>query len=365
MSYLITERERFENSKTPKWKRIPLKDELFPEVGEFNRVEINSADNLELKALDAELDKKEVEQYLTIDRKSDRLLDDAFKSYINSSFNHGLYLEIKKDIESPLEINYYLDEENPLLVDHHLIVVESGVRVKIVIDYNSAEIGEFRHYGSLKLIAKAGAEVNITKIQRLNDNSYHYDMVVTEVEEGASVIYNDAEIGAKLKASASLQTLLGLRSDGQSYGAYYGQEKSGSDFSYSIRHSAPKTTSVILAKGALAHEASKVFRGNLYFDRGSTQSVGKEEEFVVLLSEKLQSDSIPGLFAEEDDVIGEHAASVGQVDEDKMFYIMSRGFSEKEAKKLIIRSGYEEVLEQMQIDEHKEIIQTALEQRIE
>ncbi len=365
MAYLKREEERFAEAKAPKWKRIAIKDKLFPEVSEFKAITIHNNDNIELQNLLSVIQDEKIVEYLDIDYKHERLLDDAFKAYINYNFNHGLYINVKEDSSQPLEINYMLSVENPLLVDHHLIVVEEGVNAKIIIDYNSVQSGEFRHYGSLKVIAKQGARVNISKIQRLNDESYHYDMVITEVAEGASVIYNDAEIGAKFKASSSAQTLLGLRADGQTYEAYYGQRNSSNDFSHLIKHSAEKTTSAILAKGALAENAKKVFRGNLYFDRGSSQSVGKEEEFVVLLSEKLRSDSIPGLFAEEDDVIGEHAASVGQVDADKMFYIMSRGFSETEAKKLIIRSGYEEVLEKMQIDTHKNIIKEALEQRID
>jgi Fe-S cluster assembly scaffold protein SufB len=131
-----------------------------------------------------------------------------------------------------------------------------------------------------------------------------------------------------------------------------------------MKHIGKKTTSTILSKGSLQKDSHKVFRGNLVFEKGSTGSVGKEEEFVMLLNEKLKSDSIPGLFCKEDDVIGEHAASVGQVDKNKLFYLMSRGFSEPEARKLMIRSAYEEVLVKMKIGEVSEVVSQEINERI-
>lgn len=364
MSYLLEEKERFANAKTPVWKRVPLPENLFPSATSFQTVTYNQPTGVRIQDLKTVIDNPELKDYLKIDRVQDRLLDEAFSAYINHQFNHGLLIEATKDSQQILKIEYRFDKDNPILIDQHLIVVEAGVNLDIVIDYSSKDNSEQQHYGFVKLIAKQGSRVNLSKIQRLNDSSHHFDMVVTEVEEGASVIYNDAEIGAAFKASSAVQRLTGLRADGQIYSAYHGAEKSASDLAYTIEHAAKKTTSAILSKGALAEDAKKVFRGNLYFERGSAQSVGREEEFVVLLSDNLKSDSMPGLFAQEDDVIGEHAASVGQVDANKMFYIMSRGFSEIEAKKLIVRSAYEEVLEKMELKEDKHIIQEALEKRI-
>ena len=95
----------------------------------------------------------------------------------------------------------------------------------------------------------------------------------------------------------------------------------------------------IQGRGAVKDTAQKVFRGNLYFERGAAKSEGREGEFAILLDKKVKAHSIPTLFCNEDDVIGEHAASVGKVDEAKLFYLMSRGISEEEAKSLIV-SGF-------------------------
>jgi Fe-S cluster assembly scaffold protein SufB len=109
----------------------------------------------------------------------------------------------------------------------------------------------------------------------------------------------------------------------------------------------------------------KVFRGTLDFKLGSTQSVGKEEESVLLLSETVKSDSIPALMCSEDDVIGEHGASIGQLDEEQLFYLMSRGIEEHQAKLLVIASALKTWMEDIEDDQFREKVLTALDGSIE
>ena len=131
-----------------------------------------------------------------------------------------------------------------------------------------------------------------------------------------------------------------------------------------MRHFGAKSESHILSKGALSGNSKKVFRGNLFFETGSVQSVGKEKEVVVLLNDKIKSDSIPALLCSEDDVIGEHAASIGQLDHEKLFYLMSRGLSLEAAKRLVIKASFEEVLMTIGDDGLKSSIEEALDRRL-
>lgn len=319
-----------------------------------------SRDALKKSAIDMET----LETYLAIDQGHKEGLGPKFTSYVNGFSNQGLLIHSGAKSPVRLTVSHHLSKEQPLLLDHYLIIAEEGAKVELVLDYTSDAEAVYQHYGNLKIIAKNRSEVRVTKIQRLNSQSLSFDQVVTEVGEAAAVTVNDIQLGADLKAIANIQTISGMRGDANTHSLYYGQEDSKSDLSYTMKHLGKKTTSTILSKGALQKNSHKVFRGNLIFEKGATGSVGKEEEFVMLLNEKLKSDSIPGLFCKEDDVIGEHAASVGQVDVNKLFYLMSRGFSEFEAKRLMIRSAYEEVLVKMQIGEAGEIVSDEINLRI-
>ena len=129
-------------------------------------------------------------------------------------------------------------------------------------------------------------------------------------------------------------------------------------------HKGVRSLSNIETKGVLMDESRKVFRGNLYFKKGARASKGVEGEYVLLLDPKVKSDSIPGLFCEEDDVQGEHAASAGQMDKDKLFYLMSRGLSERESKKLIVEASFRPVIDKIPLISMRDMLMEEIERRL-
>ncbi len=374
MTYLISQQNQYKQSKMPDWSRITLPTDIFPHANNsFSTVAIDQlgkASRHDLKAvLNADtavsnLTTDAIEQYLSIDSVHQESLGAKFCSYINSQFNHGILLHVDSGQSEEIKLDYQLSANSNLLIDHHLIVAEQSAAVKVVLDYRSLDDRCHQHYGSIKIIAAPNAKVNITVLQRLNQQSFGFQQIFSQIAESADVVINDAQIGASLKAVSCVQKIDGFRANAATHSLYFGQPNSAIDLAYTTKHAAKKSTSAIFSKGALQADSKKVFRGNLVFERGATQSVGREEEFVLLLSKKLKSDSIPGLFCQEDDVIGEHAASVGQIDQNKLFYMMSRGFNETEAKRLMIQSGYAEVIQKMNIGELGDVISKELDERI-
>ncbi len=375
MKYIENQINKFNTEKTPQWKRIKLPKEIFQEgIGEFENIDIIKMEHYEpiilkhiLKAeadLTAIAKYDEILDYLNIDTSIKESLGEKFSSYINANFNHGLLIHAKKNRDVNLDIFYKFDNNSPTLVDHHLIIAEEGSEIAVTLDYKSKDGSKHRHYSSIKVIAKENSKVKITLLQRLNEESLNLQQVFTDIAENADVIVNDIEIGASIKAVSVAQTIEGFRGNASTNSLYFGQKHSRTDLSYTSRHRAKNTTSSIFSKGSLDKHSKKVFRGNLYFERGTSQSVGREEEFVLLLDPELKSDSMPGLFCQEDDVIGEHAASVGQIDEEKLFYIMTRGYDEDKAKHLMIESGYQEVIQKMDIGRLGEEIIEELKERI-
>ncbi len=148
------------------------------------------------------------------------------------------------------------------------------------------------------------------------------------------------------------------------YSAYLGFENENLDLSYLARHYGSPSNSKILAKGAIDGNANKIFRGTLDFQRGSSQSVGQEDEFVLLLNPKAHSDSLPALMCQEDDVIGEHAASIGRIDTNMLFYMMSRGISYKDAYLSLVKAAIYEIFEDIPYEDIKNEIAIAFDERL-
>ena len=346
----------------PTWKRLTLPETLFP---------VRSGDVIE--ELSIEGNGVEVTPYEAFheawfsDAKYTKTLGEPFASYILNEKNHGYVIHSSsRAFDAPVvKLNYRLRAERPLLVENQLFIAEEGSKLTVVIDYTSDENGvELQHYGTTRVIAKRGSTVRVVKIQRLGAKALNFDQNFSEVFEGANLELIDIQLGSQIKAVAYESHLAERHAFADLQSLYFGDQGEALDLSYTMKHFGPKTESLILSKGALGGDSKKVFRGNLFFEKGATQSVGREKEFVVLLDEKVKSDSIPALMCSEDDVIGEHAASVGQLDHEKLFYLMSRGLSLEEAKKLVIKASFEEVLMTLKDDGLKDSILDALDRRL-
>lgn len=129
--------------------------------------------------------------------------------------------------------------------------------------------------------------------------------------------------------------------------AYLGNKEQKFDISMIMSHGGKKSVSDIHNLGALSGNAKKSFRGTLDFLHGATASEGAEEDTCLLLDPTVKSISLPLLLCKEDNVVGNHAASAGQIDHNKLFYLMSRGFSEVEAKHIIVESMIRPIIDRI------------------
>ena len=371
---------------TPKWKRLTLPENLFPQsveaVSETLSIEGNG---IEIKPFESFHE----EWFSTKEHKKN--LGYPFENYVNQENNHGYVVESKsRDENAQVKIEYKLSEDKPVLVDNNLFIAHEGAYLTVILNYQTAgdfALGDFdqsdsaqnktiesaptdivpvlaQHYGNTRVIAKRGSRVKVIKIQNLGVQDYNFDQNFSVVEEGAVLELIDIQFGSQINAISYESHLQGRHASADLQSLYFGEDQSQLDLSFTMRHFGAKSESKILSKGALSGQSKKTFRGNLIFETGSAQSVGREKEVVTLLDEKVKSDSIPALMCSEDDVIGEHAASVGQLDQDKIFYLMSRGLTLEAAKKLVIKASFEEVLSTLSDEALKAEIEASLDRRL-
>ena len=127
-------------------------------------------------------------------------------------------------------------------------------------------------------------------------------------------------------------------------GAYYLSGREHVDYDTTQEHAAPDTTSDLAFKGVLADRSRAVWRGVIRVDRGAQKTDAYQENRNLLLSPDAQATPIPGLEIEANDVRCTHGATVGQVDEQHLFYLMSRGLTRADAQRAIVRGFFEPVL---------------------
>lgn len=375
MKTLNEYKELYNNLEYPKWKRVGF--EGFDEIEEFELAQtmITNLDEfisqggkvIKIDSSNDDIDDVYYRNYEKINDKFDEVdygVDSKYTSLVESRFNAGVLLKVPKGvkIDTPIIIDYSLSLRKKYLYDLTFIHLENEAEAKVIIKYGMGEAGQ--HSGLTKVYLERDSHLQLVKLQSFDKEVKHVDNIVSYIEENGHVEYSSFELGAKVIVSSYLACLEGDRSFSDTYGAYLGTDNQRLDISYKSLHNGMKSTSNIDVRGALMHKAKKVFRGDLKFNKGAKKAVGKESEYVILLDKTVQSDAIPSLLCDEDDVVGEHAASAGQVDPSKLFYLMSRGFDEKKAKKLIIHGSFSSVIDRIMDDEIKNSVETILERRL-
>ena len=192
-----------------------------------------------------------------------------------------------------------------------------------------------------------GAELHLVNVQLLPADEAGTSRVRVYVGKGATFRYTTVEAGASHTAAELTVDMAGDDSKGEIWGLYFGDGERLVDLNYVIRQGGKRTDANMQVRGALLGKSEKKFRGTLDFIEGSKGSVGRENEEVVLLSPEVRNRSVPIMLSHEDDVDGHHAVSVGKMDEDKLFYLMSRGLDLADAQRLGVEAAFQPVLDRI------------------
>ena len=355
--------DQYQVQKPPYWNRIKFEGKRANGYLAFENIKILNAEQkgVHLHPISPALLKSD------IDFDANRYgLDSFYPQEVLALHNSGLYIRIDSDakITKPLYIEYMLDEKNPQLLDFIVINAGEGSKSNIVVSYKSGDGTSVYKNSVLKVRAREYSELKLSRVQNLNLDSYNCDFSDFNVDDNAKVKYYTAEFGAKVNVGSSTVYLNGYRSEMETLPAYLADQDRKVDLAYSIIFFGKKTDGQINGCGAVMDTATKVFRGNIFFEKGSSGSAGREGSFDILLDKTVQSHSIPTLFCEEDDVIGEHYASIGRIDESQLLYLMSRGIPEKLARKVIVESSFRPILDNIDHEETRAELLEELNQRI-
>lgn len=275
--------------------------------------------------------------------------------------NYSARFVIKEDDYEQKLLVFDFDKDLQLL-DKLLIEVEKGASFNLLIVYKGNK--KAYHNGVLKLIAKNDSRVKITILDFLEKNSENYHNISLDAHSNAKIEYYEARFGNYMSAISCRANLIGDNSEILILPTYFADLERKMDLEYTLKFYGRRAIGNIDARGVTKDKARKVFRGNLIFEKGSTKSAGEEGEFSIILSKNVNAQSIPTLFCKEDDVIGAHSANIGKIDENKLLYLMSRGLTEKEARKMVVLSSIKPILENIDFEEYREIINNELDSRL-
>ena len=287
-------------------------------------------------------------------------LTETLKAFTNLSLD---FVSTKENSLNKI-VSLELNEENNQLVDIIKIKAEGNSTLNLALDYFSKEdVKGFRHT-IIEVEAEENSNVKIFLSQRFSLDILSIQSVYYKVKKNANVEFIQVDLGSKENYLSYIGELAEKEANVSINSIYFGKNNQKLDFNYVANQIGQATNYDLSIKGALADRAQKTCRATIDFKRGSSTSKGSEQEYVTLLSDDIRNVAVPILLCTEDDVEGLHAASAGKIDEDILFYIMSRGFSETEAKRLILESKFAETIDLIDNEEIRKRVYTTLSKKL-
>ncbi|MDD7363070.1 MAG: SufD family Fe-S cluster assembly protein [Peptoniphilus sp.] len=237
----------------------------------------------------------------------------------------------------------------------------------VTLDFNLEEKSHLTGYFSTEKTAgyrsvlarihvKRGAVARLYFVNMDESDVANHLAIAAVLEEGAKLDCYVFHMGDSDEISNVKCYLKGDESLGNIQSIYLGKGDQRYDFVYDLIHEGRDTTSNLLVDGALMENSYKVFKSRIDFLEGSGESRGNEEEFAILLDSSARSVSVPALLSHEDDVEGNHAASAGRIDQEMLFYFLTRGFDEKTAERMIVDAKFAPVIDAVVYEDKRETI---------
>jgi Fe-S cluster assembly protein SufD len=244
------------------------------------------------------------------------------------------------------------------------VVIEAGrfSRATVVIDH----VGSGQHAGNVEVLVGDGADLTVVSLQRWEDDAIHLAQHDALVGRDARYKHVAVSLGGKVVRVNSNVRYSGPGGDALMLGVYFADAGQHLEHRSFVDHDAPRCKSVVTYKGALQGEtAHTVWVGDVLIRAGAEGTSTYELNRNLVLTEGARADSVPNLEIETGQIEGAgHASATGRFDDEQLFYLQSRGITEGEARRLVVRGFFIDVIQQIGVPDVQEQLMLAIEDEL-
>ncbi|MFD0586386.1 Fe-S cluster assembly protein SufD [Paenibacillus sp. GCM10027627] len=308
-----------------------------------------------------------VQQYLFQAIKKD---EDKLTALNAALWNGGVFVYVPKnvEVELPLQAILFNDRAEATFAPHILIVADANSRVTYVdcvVSDKEAVSGEFVQPSIVEVFVKPGALVRFGSVHSLGASGVDMTVRRAVVENDGRVewILGDLNDGNTLSDTKSVMNGQGSTSDVKVISV--GKNAQQMSLTTQAVHFGKSSDSNMITRAVMKDSSSAIINGITKIEHGATKANGVQTEKVLMLSPKARGDANPILLIDEDDVTAGHAASVGQVNPEQVYYLMSRGISKQDAERLIIYGFLAPVVSEISVEAVRTQLQRLLERKLE
>jgi len=273
---------------------------------------------------------------------------DKFTSFHQANIDNVLVIHIPKNtvVKGPLEIITKINSEATF--DHLLVIAEDNSEVTLFEELVSENNTKCYISKIVEIVLGNNAKVNYSNLQNLNKESFLYVKKKAITKRDSTINWLDCCFGGKTASSEITSNLDGEGSNAKNYGIFFGDKSQQFDLVVNSIHNASNTSSDIFSKGALTDSAKCIYHGLVKINRDAINSNGYQKADTILLSPNAIADAIPDLEIDNSDVKCSHGATIGKIDEDKLFYLRTRGFDKIAATRIYMKGFFNQLIKNME-----------------
>ncbi|MEX2092178.1 MAG: Fe-S cluster assembly protein SufD [Pirellulales bacterium] len=291
---------------------------------------------------------------------------DKFSALNAACWSGGPLLYVPKSvrIEEPLHTLSALAGDGVDL-NKILVILESGAEATLLSETASMDAnGGGLHCGSIELIVEQGARLRYVNLQNWGHEVWHFAHQKAHVGREGRLQWTIGALGAKLAKVNQHVALVGPDAEVQVNGVMFTEGRQHLSYSTHQHHMAPYCRSDLLYKSALQDRSRTVWRGMIKVDKVAQRTDAYQRNDNLMLSRDARADSIPGLEIEADDVRCTHGSTSGRVDEGQVFYAMARGYTRREAVRMIVAGFFQQVFDRITIESVRDAMGEAIGRRV-
>lgn len=279
--------------------------------------------------------------------------DNKFAALNSAVWSGGSFLYVPKgvQVDIPLQAYFRINAQNMGQFERTLIIVEEGASVHYV-EGCTAPIyaSDSLHSAVVEIIVKDGGRCRYTTIQNWSNNVYNLVTKRARADKGATMEWVDANLGSKVTMKYPAVYMMGPKAHGEILSIAFAGRGQTLDAGGKVVHGAPNTSSKIISKSISKNGGRASYRGLLKVAKGATGSKSTVVCDALLLDDHSRSDTYPYIEIDEQDVQVGHEASVSKVNEEQLFYLMSRGLGEEEAATMIVSGFIEPMVKELPME---------------
>lgn len=291
-----------------------------------------------------------VKKYFT---KAVPLIDHKFIALHYALFSGGSFVYIPKGVQLdvPLQSYFRLNAPGAGQFEHTLIVVDEGASMQFIEGCSAPGYNELNvHAGCVELFVKKNASLRFSTIENWSRNMMNLNTKKCIVEENGKIEWITGSFGSKVSMLYPMSILNGRGAKCEFTGISFAGKGQEIDNGLKVIHNAPDTSSIVNSKSISKDGGICTFRSNAWVKNNATNSKLSLSCESLMLDSVSRSDTIPVNTLENDEVSFAHEATVGKISDEAIFYLMSRGLTEDEAKALIVRGFAEPIAKSFPVE---------------